>query len=731
MQGSCEPASGVTDATLSSIPNDYNPTESKPECIVLNISILAAGAGGMYCGSCMRDNALATALKRQGHAVTLIPLYSPLRTDAAAESIAEVYYGGINVYLQHATRLFRHTPRMLDAIFDRPWLLNAAGSLGAQTDPKKLGNFTLDVIRGEDGAAKKELSRLVEFLRAHVKPQVVSLPNLMFIGMARTFREALDVPVVCELTGEDLFLDAMEEVDRQRIRQVIRGRVGDVSRFVATSEYYAGAMAEYLGIPRERIDVVYTGLASEYLAASSSRANQDRRPTVGYLARICSEKGLSRLIDAFIHLRSLPGMDQARLKIAGYLGPKDEKWFRALQKRIEESGVAAGVEYVGEVDRDAKLAMLDSIDVFSVPTAYPEAKGIYVLEAMARGVPVVQPAHGSFPELIGLTEGGVLVPPGDAGALAQALADLLRAPGRRAEHGRRGRAAVESTFTDDRMAANMLKVYEAAMNEKVNEARRHESERNGRLPASGTEARSEEGQGRPDDLISNPQSAIRNAPLHVSDVWKEYPTPGEPLIVLRGVSFEVDAGQTLAIVGPSGSGKSTLLNILGTLDRPTRGNVRLGEVDPFILGGGELARYRSGKVGFIFQDHHLLPQCTAVENVLIAKLAKGRVNDADAARARDLLGMVGLADRASHLPSELSGGERQRVAIARALMNGPQLLLCDEPTGNLDTKASQAVGELLLRLAAETHAILITVTHSPALAEMFGRQMRMTDGVLT
>ena len=694
----------------------------------MNISILAAGAGGMYCGSCMRDNALATALKRQGHAVTLIPLYSPLRTDAATESIPEVYYGGINVYLQHATRLFRHTPRMLDAIFDRPWLLNAAGSLGAQTDPKTLGSFTLDVIRGEDGAAAKELNRLVEFLRTHVKPQVVSLPNLMFIGMARTFREALGVPVVCELTGEDLFLDAMEEVDRQRIREVIRGRVGDVSRFVATSDYYAGAMAEYLGIPRNRIDVVYTGLASEYLAASSSGPNQDRLPTIGYLARICSEKGLSRLIDAFIQLRTLPGMDRTRLKIAGYLGPKDEKWFRALQKRIEESGVAAGVEYVGEVDRDAKLAMLDSIDVFSVPTAYPEAKGIYVLEAMSRGVPVVQPAHGSFPELIGLTGGGVLVPPGDAGALAQALAEQLRDPGRRAQLGRRGRAAVESTFTDERMAANMLKVYEAAMNETVNEARRDEGAK--ALRDQGTEARREERRGDGIALISNQQSAIRNATLHVSDVWKEYPTPGAPLVVLRGVSFNVDAGETLAIVGPSGSGKSTLLNILGTLDRPTRGNVRLGEVDPFVLGGGELARYRSGKVGFIFQDHHLLPQCTAVENVLIAKLAAGRVNEADAARARDLLGMVGLADRASHLPSELSGGERQRVAIARALMNGPRLLLCDEPTGNLDTKASQAVGELLLRLAAETHAILITVTHSPTLAEMFGRQMRMTDGVL-
>ena len=332
---------------------------------------------------------------------------------------------------------------------------------------------------------------------------------------------------------------------------------------------------------------------------------------------------------------------------------------------------------------------------------------------MARGVPVVQPAHGSFPELIRETGGGLLVPPGDAEALAHTLADLLRDPNRRLELGRRGRAAVESAFTDEHMAANMLEVYEAAMNDY--EAPRHE----------GTEARRE----GPVLVSTEPAENDRYA-LVVSDVWKEYPTPAEPLVVLRGVSFRIQPGETLAIVGPSGSGKSTLLNILGTLDRPSRGSVHLGEVNPFILGAGELAHYRSGKIGFIFQDHHLLPQCTAVENVLIARLAAGRVADADAARANELLKMVGLADRARHLPSELSGGERQRVAIARALMNGPQLLLCDEPTGNLDQKNSHAIGELLLRLAAETNAILITVTHSAALAEMFGRRMRMSDGVL-
>jgi lipoprotein-releasing system ATP-binding protein len=218
--------------------------------------------------------------------------------------------------------------------------------------------------------------------------------------------------------------------------------------------------------------------------------------------------------------------------------------------------------------------------------------------------------------------------------------------------------------------------------------------------------------------------------LTVTDLHKEYPTPGEPLVVLRGVTLTLLPGDAVAVVGPSGSGKSTLLNILGTLDRPTRGDVRLDGVDPFGLSVNELARFRGTRVGFIFQDHHLLPQCTALENVLIARLAVGSVAKDDSARAAELLRLVGLEGRATHLPSELSGGERQRVAIARALMNRPSLLLCDEPTGNLDARTSRAVGELLHSVTGQAGAMLVVVTHSTDLAETLPRRLRMAEGRL-
>jgi lipoprotein-releasing system ATP-binding protein len=219
-----------------------------------------------------------------------------------------------------------------------------------------------------------------------------------------------------------------------------------------------------------------------------------------------------------------------------------------------------------------------------------------------------------------------------------------------------------------------------------------------------------------------------DADLIVTELRKEYPTPTQPLVVLRGVSLTLSPGHRLAILGPSGSGKSTLLNILGTLDTPTSGRVQLASTDPFSLSPTDLARFRSRSIGFVFQDHHLLPQCTALENVMIPKLALGKTTAADAQRASDLLAKVALTDRATHLPAELSGGERQRVAIARALMNQPALILADEPTGNLDSKTAQSIADLLLSLSSNT--ILIAVTHSTQLAQRFERKMQMQDGEL-
>jgi len=218
--------------------------------------------------------------------------------------------------------------------------------------------------------------------------------------------------------------------------------------------------------------------------------------------------------------------------------------------------------------------------------------------------------------------------------------------------------------------------------------------------------------------------------LTVEQLTKQYPTRAESLEVLCGVSLALSAGENLAVLGPSGSGKSTLLYIIGTLEQPTAGTVRLDGQNPFELDERRLADFRSHRIGFVFQDHHLLPQCTVLENVLLPLLADGGIDDTSSERAKMLLDRVGLSGRLDHRPAELSGGERQRVAVARALIRKPVLLLADEPTGNLDRTTAHSVGQLLLELQQQEQTMLIVVTHSLELAALFQRRLELDEGRL-
>ena len=429
----------------------------------MRIAILAAGAAGMYCGSCIRDNALAMALKAMGQDCVMIPLYTPVKTDTDSAAIGQVFYGGVNTFLQHASKVFRHTPRVLDWLMDRPWLLTLAGSYGAQTSPAQLGDFTLDILRGETGNTTKELRRLIKFLKREIRPQVISLPNLMFIGTARMLREELKAPVIVELTGEDIFLDAMAEPHKSEARRIIRERAADVDQFVATSHYYADAMAAYLDVPRERIAVVYPGIPHDYLSPGPAARREGGPMTVGYLARICPEKGLDQLVDAMLLLRQRPGFERVRLHAAGYLGKAHQGWYAELERRVMASPLKDDFTYFGEVDKAGKLSLIDSADVFAVPTRYAEAKGLYVLESLARGTPVALPAHGAFPELVRETGGGQTHAPGDAAALADGLAGLLGDGARRRSLGEAGHGAVRARFLDSHMAAGMMGIYRAAI----------------------------------------------------------------------------------------------------------------------------------------------------------------------------------------------------------------------------------------------------------------------------
>lgn len=425
----------------------------------MKVAYLTAGAGSMYCGSCMRDNTLAAALIRQKRDVVLIPMYSPIKTDEPSVSTERVFYGGINVFLQQKSSLFRLGSRLLDRVLDAPAVLRLAMRRAGATTPEGLGPLTISMLRGEDGAQRRELDKLIEGLAAY-RPDVVHLPDALFVGLARPLHDALGAAIVCTLTGEDIFLDALPAGHRAEAHDLIRQAAPDVHGFIAVSRHYANYARENFGVPSDRLHHVPMGIRIEPHDRGAESA-ATRPFTIGYLARICPEKGLHVLCDAFIelHRRGRP----CRLRAAGYTPETSKSYVAEIVQKLEKAGLRDSVDLLGEVDRRGKLDLLRSCDVFSVPTVYREAKGIYVLEAMSQGLPVVQPAHGSFPELIEATGGGLLFSPNDVAALADRMNELMDQPQLRDELGSRGRRAVAELYHEDRMAEGAWDVFSKAV----------------------------------------------------------------------------------------------------------------------------------------------------------------------------------------------------------------------------------------------------------------------------
>ena len=424
----------------------------------MRIAYITAGAADMYCGSCLHDNTLAAALIKQGHEVALIPTYTLPRTDEPNVSLNHVFYGGINVYLQHKLSLFRHTPRVLDALLDRPALLGLVSRFASTTDAKGLGSLTVSILKGKEGHQRKELIRLIQWMQDSVRPEIVELTNSMFLGLAREIKRKLKVPVLCALQGEDIFLENLTEPYKSQVKELLRTHAADVDGFIATSAFYADFMADYLDIDRQKVHVVRLGLNLKDHGAGSPPERQ--RPfVIGYLARICPEKGLHLLVEAFHELSRRLNSEQIQLKVAGYLGSRDNAYLRNVVDRISGWSLKNRFDYWGEVDRRQKIRFLNSLHVLSVPTVYQEPKGLYLLEALANGVPVVQPSHGAFPELIEETGGGILVEPNSVTALAQGIQTLIEDSSQRERLGNHGKKMVRRAFNDQILAEATLAVY--------------------------------------------------------------------------------------------------------------------------------------------------------------------------------------------------------------------------------------------------------------------------------
>lgn len=432
----------------------------------MTIVQLTPGAGGMFCGNCFHDNTLVTALRELGHDATMLPLYLPIHVDEDDQSAGNpIFFGGVNVYLEQKSAFFRHAPRWLHRLLNARRLLEWAAGRAAKTRASDVGDILLSMLRGEIGNQDREITELIAWLREHAKPDMICLSNALIIGMARRLKAELDVPVVCLLQGEEPYLDALPDSHREPAWQLLTERAVEVDAWIAPSQWAAQRMIARLSLKPERVQVVHDGIKLEGFAVQSpeSKIQSQKAPVLGYFARMCKDKGLDTLVEAFIHLKNRGNVPRLKLHIGGGCGPGDEPFVKSLRVQLAEAGFIGEVSFSPNLNRAEKLAFLSALTVFSVPANYGEAFGLYLIEALAAGVPVVQPRTAAFPEILEATGGGRLCEPGDAKSLADALEGLLLDPARARLLGEAGRKAVRENFNAETMARKTLRIFEGVI----------------------------------------------------------------------------------------------------------------------------------------------------------------------------------------------------------------------------------------------------------------------------
>ncbi len=423
----------------------------------MKILHLTPGTGHFYCGSCLRDQDLCRQLQELGHEVLMVPLYLPfvLQEGDSLGKDAPVFLGGVNMYLQQKAAWSKKLPGWLRRLFDAPRFLRFVSRFGDMTDAPLLGELTLSTLRGEEGNQAQELERLVKWLQGEPKMDVVCLSNIMLVGAARRLRQALGTPIVCSMQGELPFLDSLPSAYREAAWQTVRERAQDVDAFLAVSHHYGEQLRQRLDLPKEKVHVVHNGIATEDW---SEPRDQQGPPVLGFLARLCEEKGLPELVDAFVRLKQSGRVPDLRLRAVGVTLKMDLPLLESLRRQLRKAGFEDSAEFHSNVDKSEKIRLVKTFTVLSVPANYEESFGLYLLEAMASGIPVVQPRHAAFPEILEATGGGVLCEPRDPADLADKLEGLFLDPERREHLGRTGQRAVEQGFTARHMASGFADV---------------------------------------------------------------------------------------------------------------------------------------------------------------------------------------------------------------------------------------------------------------------------------
>ncbi len=424
----------------------------------LNIIQVIPGSGGsFYCGNCLRDSKFVDSLKKQGHKVIKIPMYLPLFSDEHDLEDIPVFYGAVSIYLKQLYPIFRKAPAWFDRLLNSKPLMKLAAGMSGSTNAKGLEEMTISMLLGEEGDQKAELDKMIDWIAEHCKPDVIHLSNALLLGLARRIKQKLNVPVVCSLQDEDVWVDVMKPKAQEYVWRIMAERAADIDAFVAVSNYYAGVAKKWMKIPAEKMNTIYLGVdPADYTFENVV----NRKREIGYISRMNSENGLDILVDAFILLKKDKQFDDVRLQITGGSTGEDNAYIKEQKRKLENAGILKSVHFWKEFEGQHRQDFLSEVQLISVPVRNGEAFGIYLSEAMATGVPVVQPNLGAFPEIVNAAGGGLIYEPNSPTELAKALSGLLSNPAKIETLSAEARQSVEEHFDINIQAIKLIKLYQ-------------------------------------------------------------------------------------------------------------------------------------------------------------------------------------------------------------------------------------------------------------------------------
>lgn len=425
------------------------------------IQIIPGSGGSFYCGNCLRDSKYVDALRNLGHQVVKIPMYLPLFSDEQDINDIPIFYGAISTYLKQVYPIFRHAPKWVDKLLNSKPMMKMAASMAGSTRAKGLEDMTISMLLGEKGAQKEELDKMVDWIVEHCQPDVIHISNALLLGLAKRLKEKTGVPVLCSLQDEDVWVDAMQPQFQQKIWDLMHERSEDIDALVAVSDYFAQTMKKRIHISDKKLHTFYLGVDVEDYTYIPVR---EKPRNVGYLSRMCHKDGFDIVVDAFIDLKKKDGFNDVKLIATGGLTGDDKKFLKEQKQKIKDAGLGADFEIIEEFEGESRHEFFKKVSMVSVPVRIGEAFGMYMLESMASGVPVVQPALGAFPEITELSGGGVTYEPNTPKKLSEAWATLLNDPDKLALLSEAGYRGTNEKFNIHKHAAEIVGLYERLKN---------------------------------------------------------------------------------------------------------------------------------------------------------------------------------------------------------------------------------------------------------------------------